>query len=610
MKESYREGIASHSGPEPCEGGREAALEALDRGICGLGIELRNRVNQDAHDVGPSEGNTEAGDKREHVDGPAESKTPCTQRNFMCENRETPLLPAGSSAGRKENAMSDKSLTHGSGESYCGVVPARQPNKGEETPAEAVEERPQAKENTPEPNPRRTPSRESGPNGLGRVREAAKQDQKLRFTALLHHVSIDLLRESYYSLKRKAAPGVDGMTWQEYGQDVEERLVDLHGRIHRGAYRAQASLRAWIPKGDGRQRPLGIAALEDKIVQYAVGTVLNQIWEEDFLGFSYGFRPGRSQQDALDALWVGIVRNKVNLILDLDIRTFFDKLQHNWLIKFVEHRIGDVRVTRLIQKWLKAGVIEDGRWFETEEGSPQGSVISPVLANLYLHHVLDVWVAAWRKKVARGEIIIVRYADDAVLGFQEREDAERFLKELRERLRKFGLELHPDKTRLIEFGRYAAERRKKRREGKPETFNFLGFTHICGTNHKTGRFTVHRKTIGKRMAAKLKDIGAKLRVRMHDSISGTVQWLQQVVRGYFQYHAIPGNWARLETFRDEVQRYWFRALRRRSQRHRLTWEHFRECLGCLLPPVQILQPYPDARFYAKHPNIRGRNRVR
>jgi group II intron reverse transcriptase/maturase len=442
------------------------------------------------------------------------------------------------------------------------------------------------------------------------VREAAKQDGKLKFTALLHHVSIDLLRESYYSLKKQAAPGVDGMTWQEYGQDLEARLSDLHGRIHRGAYRAQPSRRVWIPKADGRQRPLGIAALEDKISQYAVGRVLNQIWEEDFLGFSYGFRSGRGQHDALDALWVGIVRQRVNWIIDLDIRSFFDKLQHRWLVQFVEHRIGDKRIVRLIQKWLKAGVMEQDQWNETKEGSPQGAVISPVLANLYLHYALDLWVEAWRKKLAHGDVIVVRYADDAVLGFEHREEAERFLEQLRERLRKFGLELHPEKTRLIEFGRYAAERRKKRGEGKPETFNFLGFTHICGTNHRTGNFTVHRKTIGKRMAAKLKDIRAKLRMRMHERVQGTVQWLQQVVRGYLQYHAIPGNWARMKAFRNDVQRLWYQALRRRSQRSRLTWEKFRERLGSLLPPVQILQPYPDVRFDATHPHIRGKNRVR
>jgi group II intron reverse transcriptase/maturase len=355
---------------------------------------------------------------------------------------------------------------------------------------------------------------------------------------------------------------------------------------------------------------LGIAALEDKIVQQAVGRVLNAIWEEDFLGFSYGFRPGRGQQEALDALWVGMVRKRVNWILDLDIRSFFDRLQHTWLIQFVEHRIGDPRIVRLIEKWLKAGVMEQGQWAETKEGSPQGAVISPLLANLYLHYVLDLWVEHWRKSQAHGDVIIVRYADDAVLGFEHRAEAERFLAQLRERLGKFGLELHPEKTRLMEFGRFAAERRKRRGEGKPETFNFLGFTHICGTNHRTGHFTVHRKTIGKRMAAKLKEIGAELQRRMHACVEGTVAWLQQVVRGYFQYHAIPGNYDRLRAFRREVLRLWYRSLRRRSQRCRLNWLGFCERFSVLLPPLQILQPYPNVRFDAKHPTIRGKNRVR
>ena len=506
--------------------------------------------------------------------------------------------------------MSGKSLMDDGGESYCGIVPAKQPNKSEESPAEVVEGRPQTKENTQEPNLCRTRSWESGQSGLARVREAARKDGKQKFTALLHHVSIELLRDSYHSLKKQAAPGVDGVTWEEYGQELEARLADLHGRVHRGGYRAQPSRRVWIPKADGRQRPIGVAALEDKIVQSAIGTVLNQIWEEDFLGFSYGFRPGRSQHDALDALWVGIMRKKVNWILDLDIRSFFDKLQHEWLVQFVEHRIGDKRIVRLIQKWLKAGVMEQDQWTETAEGSPQGAVISPILANLYLHYVLDVWVEAWRKKLAHGDVIIVRYADDAVLGFEHEHEAERFLEQLRERLGKFGLELHPDKTRLIEFGRFAAERRNQRGEGKPETFNFLGFTHICGTNHGTGKFALHRKTIGKRMTAKLKDIKAKLRCRMHGSVRDTVRWLRQVVRGYFNYHAVSGNLSRMGAFRQEVLRIWYRTLRRRSQRSRLTWTRFYERLGPLLPPVQVLHPYPDVRFDAKHPSIQGRNRVR
>ena len=466
------------------------------------------------------------------------------------------------------------------------------------------------KENAAEPNPYRMPSRESGPSGLDRVREAAQKDKQLRFTALLHHITIDLLRSSYYDLKRGAAAGVDGVTWQAYGNGLEERLADLHGRVHRGAYRAKPSRRVWIDKADGRKRPLGIAALEDKILQAAVVQVLNQIWEEDFLDFSYGFRPGRKQHDALDALYVGITSKKVNYVLDLDIRSFFDKVGHDHMEKFVRHRIGDERLVRLILKWLKAGVMEDGQWFETKEGTPQGAVISPLLANLYLHYVLDLWVQAWRKKVAHGDVIVVRYADDAVLGFQYREEAEKFLAELQERVRKFGLELHPEKTRLIEFGRYAAERRGKRGAGKPETFNFLGFTHICGKNHTTGYFLVLRKTIGKRMAAKLKDIRAKLRQRMHVAPRTTGKWLAQVVRGYFQYHAIPGNWARLKAFHNDVLRIWLHMLRRRSQRSRLTWERFRNGLGAMLPPIQILQPYPNVRFDARYPNIRGRNRVR
>jgi group II intron reverse transcriptase/maturase len=423
----------------------------------------------------------------------------------------------------------------------------------------------------------------------------------MRFTALLHHVNIELLRRSYLDLKREAAAGVDGVTWQEYGEGLEGQLVDLHGRIHRGAYHAKPSRRVWIEKEDGRKRPLGIAALEDKIVQGAVVEVLNRIYEVDFLGFSYGFRPGRGQHDALDALYVGITQKKVNFILDLDIRSFFDRVDHGQLEKFVRHRIADEGFVCLILKWLGAGVMEDGKWFETKVGTPQGAVISPVLANLYLHYVLDLWVQAWREKVARGEMIVVRYADDAVLGFQYREEAEKFLEQLRERVGKFGLELHPEKTRLIEFGRYATERRGKRGEGKPETFNFLGFTHICGRNHQTGNFQVYRKTIGKRMAAKLKQIGEKLRERMHESIPDTSKWLGAVVRGYFRYHGVPRNEERLKVFRHEVLRMWWRQLRRRSQRSRWSWKRFQELLGCLIPEVEIVHPYPEVRFASKHP---------
>jgi group II intron reverse transcriptase/maturase len=490
---------------------------------------------------------------------------------------------------------------NGGRESHSGVVPMKRSNEGQGGPKEIVEGRPLTKENAEEPNPHRTPSRESGPSGLDRVRQAAKGDKQMRFTALLHHVNVELLCGSYYNLKRRAAAGVDGVTWEEYGNGLEERLADLHGRIHRGAYQAKPSRRVWIPKSDGRERPLGIAALEDKIVQAAVVRVLNQIWEEDFVDFSYGFRSGRSQHDGLDALYVGITGKKVNYVVDLDIRSFFDKVEHGHMEKFVRHRIGDERIVRLILKWMKAGVVEDGKWFETEEGTPQGAVISPLLANLYLHHVLDLWVMAWQRKVARGDMIAVRYADDAVLGFQHREDAEKFLEQLQERVRKFGLELHPEKTRLIEFGRYAAQRRAKHGEGKPETFNFLGFTHICGKNHVTGYFQVYRKTIGKRMAAKLKQIRRKLRQGLHERTKDIGKWLQSVVRGYFQYHAVPRNEERLKAFRHEVLRMWLWQLRRRSQRHRWSWERFQERLGHLIPEVEILHPYPEVRYAWNHP---------
>ena len=503
--------------------------------------------------------------------------------------------------------MSYKTRMNANGESYNGVVAGNRPNESQGGPKEAGEQRPLAKENMGEPNSCRTPSRGIEPNGLDRVRIAAERDGKMRFTALLHHVTPALLESSYLGLKRRAAVGVDGMKWEEYGEDLGARLADLHGRIHRGAYRAKPSRRVWIPKADGRQRPLGIAALEDKIVQHAVGTVLNQIMEVDFRAISYGFRQGRSQHDCLDALNVGLTQRKVDWVLDLDIKSFFDKVGHDWMLKFVRHRIGDERIVGLVQKWLKAGVMEGGQWFETEEGTPQGSVISPMLANLYLHHVLDLWALAWRKRVARGDMIVVRYADDAVLGFQHREDADLFLEQLRERLGKFGLELHPDKTRLIEFGRYAAERRRRRGAGKPETFNFLGFTHYCGKSIEKGYFTVHRKSIGKRMAAKLADIGQQLRRRMHDSTMETAKWLASVIRGYFQYHAVPGNEARLRAFRNDVARMWLRTLRRRSDRSRWTWKRFSERLGVLLPEVAIVHPWPAERFAA---NIRGRNRVR
>ena len=418
---------------------------------------------------------------------------------------------------------------------------------------------------------------------------------------MLHHLTPGLLGDSFYALKREAAPGVDGVGWKEYENGLEGRLADLHSRVHRGAYRAQPSRRVYIPKADGRQRPLGIAALEDKIVQRAVVTILNEIYESDFLGFSYGFRPGRSQHQALDALTVGITRRRVNWVVDLDIRGFYDNMDHEWTVKFVEHRVGDRRILRLIRKWLKAGVSEEGQWSESKVGTPQGAVVSPLLANIYLHYAFDLWVEAWRRKVARGDIIVVRYADDAVLGFEHKEEAEQFLREVRERLAKFGLELHPEKTRLIEFGRLAAADREKRGAGKPETFDFLGFTHICGKNGKTGYFIVKRKTVKKRMRAKLQAIKAELHRRMHEPPAQTGKWLESVVRGYFRYHAVPGNIGSLQLFRERLERLWRHVLRRRSEAHRPSWRRVRGLFNRWLPRPYILHPFPHLRFDASHP---------
>jgi RNA-directed DNA polymerase len=539
---------------------------------------------------------------RKYPQDSAQSKTPGMHGNSTRENRETPSTPAGEdAAGRLEKALSQKSNMYVDGESDGRIVPAKRPNKGEQAPAEGVEGRRPTKENIGQATPPRTQSRTSEWSGLLGVREVARREKRTRFTALLHHVTTELLWDSYYAVKREAAPGVDGVTWKEYETDLGEKLADLHSRIHRGTYRAQPSKRAYIPKADGRQRPLGIAALEDKIVQQAVVTVLNQIYEEDFLGFSYGFRPGRSQHHALDALWVGIMRKKVNWILDADVRGFFDNLSHEWLVKFIEHRVADRRIVRLIQKWLRAGISEEGQWSKTEVGTPQGSVASPLLANIYLHYVFDLWVRYWRKHHATGDVIVVRYADDIVVGFEQRTDAERMLQEWKTRLQQFGLELHPDKTRLIEFGRHAAENRKQRGEGKPEVFNFLGFTHICGKTRKTGRFIVKRKTIQKRLCAKLSELKQELQRRWHQPVAEVGQWLRSVVQGYFNYHAVPGNMDSLNSFRAQVIWRWYRALQRRSQRNRMTWERFWPLVDRWIPSARTLHPHPNLRFDAMHP---------
>ena len=446
-----------------------------------------------------------------------------------------------------------------------------------------------------EPNTQPTQSGERVSQGLHGVRERARKNKQERFTALLHHVTAELLRESFYGLKRKAAPGVDGVTWKEYETGLEDRLNDLHSRVHRGAYRAMPSKRKWIPKANGKSRPLGIAALEDKIVQSAVVTVLNQIYEEDFRGFSYGFRPGRGQHQALDALYVAIRGRKVNWILDMDLKGFFDNIGKDHLMEMVERRIADTRVLRLIRKWLDAGVIEDGEWSKTEKGTPQGAVISPLLANIYLHYVLDQWTDQWRQK-AQGDVIIVRYADDAVIGFQHDHEAQKFLDELREHLRQYGLELNEDKTRLIRFGRFARLNLEERGEGKPEAFTFLGFRHICAEN-SLGRFEIRRITDGDRRRKKLQAIKQDLRRRTHDPVARTGEWLKSVLNGYYQYHAVPGNLTVLKRFRRQVARYWFHALGQRSQR-RPTWEKLGEVFDRWLPVPRVVHEFPDARFRA------------
>jgi RNA-directed DNA polymerase len=439
-------------------------------------------------------------------------------------------------------------------------------------------------------------------NGLDRIREAAARDRNLRFTSLMHHITEELLREAYYALKRDAATGVDDVTWHEYGEGLENRITDLHNRVQSGRFRAKPSKRVWIPKPDGRQRPIGITALEDKIIQQAAVRVLNHIYEKDFLGFSYGFRPERSQHNALDAIWVGITQRKVSWVLDADIKSFFDTINHAWLMKFLERRIGDPRMLRLIRKWLRAGVSEDGEWSKTEVGTPQGSVISPLLSNIYLHYVLDEWVQAWRKSKAIGEIIIVRYADDFVMGFQYQREAERFLEEMKERFAEHGLEIHSEKTRLIEFGRFAEANRIERREGKPETFDFLGFTHICSRTLKGNRFTIRRKTIAKRLRAKLKAVRIEIIRRRHEPVPVLGKWLRSVMRGHLNYFAVPGNKKALDAFRTEINKAWLYALRRRSHKARnLTWDRMKRLIKTWIPTAKIKHPYPNQRLCVNHP---------
>lgn len=472
-----------------------------------------------------------------------------------------------------------------------------QPHKSGHPQAESVEKRPPDKGNPGQTAVSGAQIPPAASPGLERVREAARRDSKQQFTGLMHHITVDLLREAYLKLNPQAAAGVDEVTWKDYGERLEERLIALHNLVQSGRYRAKPSKRIYIPKADGRKRPIGIAALEDKIVQQALVWVLAAIYEVDFKNFSYGFRPGRNPHNALDALYVAITQHKVNWVLDADIQSFFDTLDHEKLMKLLEGRIGDQRILRLTHKFLRAGVSEDGEWSRTVVGTPQGAVISPILANIYLHYVLDQWVSWWRRRRARGEVYIVRYADDFVVGFQYRSDADKFRQELEQRLTEYGLKLHADKTRLIEFGRFAARNREERGQGKPETFDFLGFTHICSKRRSDGKFTVRRKTIAKRMRTKLKETREHLKRNRHLSIKETGKWLRSVFLGHVRYFGVPGNRWATDAFRTGIIRAWFYTLRRRSQKGRkLTWEKFQRWVVTWIPRAQTLHPYPNERL--------------
>src|SRR6266851_4097580 len=489
-------------------------------------------------------------------------------------------------------------MMHGREKSDSAIVAEKPTNNAVPAAAEPVEPRAGAKGNASQQSTHRTQRRERVSQALERVRQAARQRKK-KFTALLHHISIDCLQMAFFALKRDAASGVDGLTWPTYEADLDRNLTDLHERVHRGAYRALPSRRRYIPKADGKQRPVAVAALEDKIVQRATAAVLNAIYEEDFLGFSYGFRPKRGQHNALDALVVGITSRRVNFIFDADVASFFDSVSKDWLVRFVEHRIGDLRIIRLIQKWLKAGVLENGVVTVSEKGTGQGSVISPLLANVYLHYVFDLWAERWRRHEATGGMMIVRYADDIVVGFAHEVDARRFWDAMRKRFEEFALSLHPEKTRLIEFGRQAANRRDQRGLGKPETFNFLGFTHICGRS-RHGKYLLKRKSRRDRMRGKLKEIKEEMRHRMHQPIPEQGRWLAQVVRGYFAYHAVPTNSAAIGAFRHHVVDLWRCSLSRRSQRGGITWQRIKQIADDWLPQPRILHPWPQQRFAVRY----------
>jgi len=554
----------------------------------------------------------------------AEGKTACRDRKQVAEpvsrgrrphaRGEVPCAEPGRSHTRPgwQPGPGRKGATHTAATHVCEksdrvIVPKKQPNCGANAPTEAVEGRTLTKGNSCQATAARTQSRRPASNGLEAVRKAALKGKGTKFTALMHHITPELLRQSYLALNRNAMPGIDGVSWSQYGEGLKERLDRLHDLLHKGAYRAKPAKRIYLPKPDGTKRPIGIQTIEDKVVQQAVATVLEAIYEVDFMGFSYGFRPGRGQHDALDALQVGLYRKKVNWVLDADIQGFFDAMDHDWMLTFIQHRIGDKRICRLIRKWLRIGYIDDGQHMRSKKGTPQGAVISPILSNIFLHYVFDLWANHWRVHQATGDVIILRYADDLALGFQHEHEAQKFQEALKHRLAKFRLTLHPKKTRLIRFGRYASEQCKERGLEKPETFDFLGFTHYCTRSYKTGWYVVGRKSAKSKLRAQLAAIKASLRKRLHRPVSETGKWLKSVLLGHLNYYAVPGNGRSLNFFFDRVKRYWLRALRRRSQRHKMNWERFTVLVERYIPAVRILHPQPIHRFDAR---TQGRSPVR
>lgn len=614
MKESNRKDVADHPDPESCGAGREARHEALTR--ADAGEVLSREIPQFGAPtlLSEAEGNTAACVKASTTTVPRGRRPSARIETSGAGTGRPHAPPTGTDSllERPTKATSRPVGMHEHGESDESVVSKKPVNRIwkshlEFPEAELAERRDSIKRNTGQSGIPRTQSRTHGMSpGLERVLQNARMNKKMRFTALLHHIDRDSLLRAFERLQPKAAPGVDGVVWQQYRVNLEANLQGLCERVHRGSFRAQPSRRVYIPKLDGRMRPLGIAALEDKIVQAALVEVLNAIYEADFLGFSYGFRPGRGAHGALDALAVGVHRRKLNWVLDADIRGFFDNISHEWMLKFLQHRIADQRILRLICKWLRAGVIEQDQWKASEMGTPQGATISPLLANIYLHYVLDTWAHHWRRHKAKGDVVLVRYADDFVMGFEHREEAEAFLTLLRQRMGKFGLELHGEKTRLIRFGRFAAQKRVRAGKRKPETFNFLGFTHISGKT-KSGGFLLQRHTMGKRLRAKLGEMKAELQARRHYSMQAQGEWLRRVLSGYYRYYGVPTNIHALAQFRTELTRMWYRSLRRRSQKRRLTWERMQTHVNRWIPPVKICHPWPWERFDAR---TQDKSRVR